>query len=69
MTTVMINDRTPAGMRLLEHIGKYPHVAKIVDNDNGAFLPYPEDELISHEQFKEHFEKRLFERLGLKIEL
>ena len=57
MTTVMINDRTTAGTQLLKLIGKYPQAAQVVDGDSHAPLPYPEDELISHEQFKAHFEK------------
>ena len=69
MTTVMINDRTTAGTRLLKHTGKYPQAAQIVDSDSHVPLPYPEDELISHEQFKAHFEKRLYERLNMKIKL
>jgi len=39
------------------------------DTVNDASLPYPEEELITHEEFKAHFEKRLYERLGLKITL
>ena len=65
----MIDDRTPAGIQLLEHIRQHSQIAQILNNDNHTPLPFPEDELISHEQFKEHFEKRLFERLGLKITL
>jgi len=39
------------------------------DTVNDASLPYPEEELITMEEFKAHFEKRLYERLGLKITL
>jgi hypothetical protein len=40
-----------------------------VDDMDNTPLPVPADELISLEEFKAHFEKRIFERLGLKISL
>ena len=36
---------------------------------NEAQQPYPEEELISHEEFRRHIEKRVYERLGFKITL
>ncbi len=66
MTTVIINDKSRTGRRLLKDIEKHPRVAQIVDDEP---LPFPEEELISQEEFKEHLEKRAYERLGLKITL
>jgi len=62
MTTATIDRKIQAGRRL----EKYPSTSFI--DDDGP-LPYPEEELISHEEFMEYFEKRLYERLGLKIKL
>ena len=45
----------------------YPQEVCFADDDGP--LPIPEEELMSLEEFKEYFEKRLFERLGLKITL
>jgi hypothetical protein len=67
MTAVLIDNNTPSGLRLLKEIEKHPHVAHILDDwDN---IPLPEDELVSLETFKKHFEKRIFERLGLTVSL
>ena len=45
----------------------FPREVYFADDDGP--LPMPEEELISHEEFKRIFEQRLFERLGLKITL
>ncbi|MDR2234441.1 MAG: hypothetical protein LBE56_15115 [Tannerella sp.] len=70
MTTVIINDQIPDGFRLLKYIQLNPHFAQIVEsvNDN-VLLSDSEDKLVSHEEFKTHFERRLYERLGLDIKL
>ena len=39
------------------------------DEDNNRPLPYPEEELVSLEEFRIHLEKRVFERLGIKLDL
>jgi hypothetical protein len=62
MITATIDKKRQAGLRL----DKYPS-APFIDDDGP--LPYPEEDLISHEEFMEYFEKRLYERLGLKIKL
>jgi hypothetical protein len=69
MTTVIIDNNSRTGRRILRDIAKHPRVARIVDDLDNTPLPVPEDELISLEEFKAHFEKRIFERLGLKISL
>jgi hypothetical protein len=69
MTTVIIDSRSRTGRRILKDIAKHPRVAQIMDDSDNTPLPVPEDELISLEEFKAHFEKRIFERLGLKISL
>ena len=66
MKTMDIVDIEPTEM-LLKNMAKFPQTL-FTDVDNRP-LPYPEEELISHEEFIEHFEKRLYERLGLKIKL
>jgi hypothetical protein len=58
MTTVITDNKSRTGHRLLKN-----------DDMDKTPLPIPEEELISLEEFKEHFEKRLYERLGLKITL
>ena len=50
-----------------KELDEYPQEVCFADDDSP--LPVPEEELISHEEFKRIFEQRLFERLGLKIEL
>ncbi|MDR1676358.1 MAG: hypothetical protein LBR86_07825 [Tannerella sp.] len=69
MTTVIINNNSRTGRRILRDIAKHPRVARIVNDLDNTPLPVPEDELLSLEEFKAHFEKRIFERLGLKISL
>jgi hypothetical protein len=68
MTTVVIDSKSRTGRKLLRDIEKHPRVARIVDSapDNTP-LPIPEEELLSLEEFKKHFEKRIYERLGMKI--
>ena len=68
MTTVMINDRTPAGTLLLKHIGKYPQAAYVVYDDNDTSLS-DDDELISLEEFKKNMEELAHTRLGLNLTL
>jgi len=70
MTTVIINSKSRTGHRLLNDIKKHPRIARIVNDDlDKTPLPVPEEELVSLEEFKEYFEKRIEERLGLKISL
>ena len=68
MTIVMINDRVPAGIRLLEHIGKYPQAAYVVPTDEDDAL-FDDDELISLEEFKHNMEELARMRLGLNLTL
>ena len=67
MTTVMINDSVPAGIRLLEYIGKYPQAAYVVHTDNDA--SFDDEELISLEEFKANMEELALTRLGLNLTL
>ena len=69
MTTVLINDKSLDGSRLLEYIRCNPHVAQVVDERDNTPLPVPEGELVSLEEFKAHMEKLAHERLGLKLTL
>ncbi|MDR0835634.1 MAG: hypothetical protein LBN11_03510 [Tannerella sp.] len=69
MTTVIIDNKSRTGRRLLKDIERHPRIAQIVDERDNTPLPVPEEELISLQEFKEHFEKRIFERLGMKITL
>ncbi len=69
MVTVVINDKSRIGRRLLKDIKKHPRIARVVDDSDDTPLPIPIEETISLEEFKEHFEKRIYEDLGLKIDL
>ena len=51
---------------LLKNMVKFPQATFI--EDDGP-LPFPEEELISHEEFKKIFERRIYERLGFRINL
>ena len=46
---------------------EFPPATPAEDNNNP--LPYPEEELISHEEFKRIFEQKIFERFGWKFNL
>jgi hypothetical protein len=42
----------------------------LIDNDlDNAPSPIPEEELVSLNEFKEYFEKQIFEKMGLTISL
>jgi hypothetical protein len=69
MTAVMINDRLPAGVRLLKYIRLNPDIAHIVGDDDMTPLPYSEDDLVSLEDFKMHIEELAQSRLGLNLKL
>jgi hypothetical protein len=69
MTTVLIDNHSPAGLRLLKEIAKHPRIAQIIDDSDNLLSPVSEEELISLQEFKEHFERRIFERLGLTVSL
>ena len=45
----------------------YPQEVSFADDDGP--LPCPEEELMSLEEFGKHLEKRVFERLGIKLNL
>ena len=57
MTTITIDNE----------LEEYPQEVFFADDDSPLLIP--EEELMSLEEFKAYFEKRLFERLGLKITL
>ena len=69
MTTVLVNNMSQAGIRLLEHIKLYPEIAQIVDNIDHTPLPVPESELISLGDFKLHMEDLAQTRLGINLKL
>jgi hypothetical protein len=69
MTTVIVNDMSQTGIRLLEHIKLYPDVAQIVDRLDQTPLPIPEAELVSLEEFKMHMEELAQTQLGLYLKL
>ena len=64
MSTATIDKKLKTERKLYENLEDN---MSIVNDDEP--LPFPEEELISLEEFKAHFEKRLYERLGLKITL
>ncbi|MDR1331095.1 MAG: hypothetical protein LBK07_03240 [Tannerella sp.] len=67
MTTVIIDNNSRTGRRLLKDIARHPRVARIVNDLDNTPSPIPEEELISLEEFKKHFEDAIYENLGLKI--
>ncbi|MDR1221620.1 MAG: hypothetical protein LBL07_01900 [Tannerella sp.] len=69
MTTVIIDNNSSTGRRILRDIAKHPRVAQIVDDLDNTPLPVPEDELISLKEFKKNFEDAIYKDLGLKITL
>ena len=66
MTTVLINDKSVDGLKLLDFIKCNSHVAQVFNEfDNTLF----NEELISLEEFKTHMETLAYERLGFKIDI
>jgi len=55
---------------LLKNMDKFPDVAQYIE-ENNSNVPsfFFEEELISHEEWRRIFERKLYERLGLKINL
>ena len=69
MTTVIIDDNSLEGGKLLEYVKRHPRSALIVTEFDNMPLPVPQEELISLEAFKAHMELLAHERLGLKLTL
>ena len=70
MTNVTINEQLPDGIRMLEYIRMFPHIAQISEYDaDNTPLPYSDDELVSLEEFKANMEELALRRLGLKLSL
>ena len=64
MSTAIIDKKLKTERKLYENLEDTPPI-----EINEASVPYPEEELISLEEFKAHFEKRLYERFGVKLDL
>ena len=64
MATITIDKKSRTENKLYKNLEENPP-----DTVNEASLPYPEEELITHEEFKRIFERRIYERLGFKIKL
>ncbi|MDH6304362.1 hypothetical protein M2459_001095 [Parabacteroides sp. PF5-5] len=70
MTTVIIDNKSRIGRKLLKEIEKHPRVAHIVSDERDKTpLPVPEEDLISLDEFKKNFEDAILEDLGLKVQL
>ena len=69
MTTVLIDDESPAGNKLLKYVKRYPRIAQVMDRRDNTPLPVPEEELLSLEEFKTYMEKLAVERLGIELTL
>ena len=68
MTTEIV-DIEPTEI-LLKNMAKSPKLARYVEENNGNVPSFFfEEELITLEEFRSHFEKRIFERLGIKVDL
>jgi hypothetical protein len=67
MKTATVNSNISAGG--FSRQNRHFRTEFATDNPDNAPSSVPDEELVSLEEFKSHFEKRLFERLGLKISL
>jgi len=67
--TAGIVDIEPTEM-LLKNMEKFPHLKKhIEENDGDIPSCFFEEELFTHDEFRRHIEKRVYERLGFKIKI
>ncbi len=62
MTTVIINEHTPEGIRLLEEVERYPRVARIVPGEDNE-RRYTVDEFMA--ELRENVRKRLGDEIKL----
>jgi hypothetical protein len=63
MTTVIIDNNSRTGCRLLRDIAKYPRVARIVDEQDNTPLSMPEEASLSPDEFRKNFENDCKEAL------
>jgi hypothetical protein len=63
MITVIIDNNSHTGRRLLRDIAKYPRVARIVDEQGDTLLSMPEDAVLSPDEFRKNFENDCREAL------
>ncbi|MDR1602301.1 MAG: hypothetical protein LBS42_07735 [Tannerella sp.] len=63
MTTVIINNNSRTGRRLLRDIAKHPRVARIVDEQDNMPLSLLEDTFLSPDEFRKNFENDCREAL------
>jgi hypothetical protein len=63
MTIATIDNKSRTDFKLSKNSKKYWHP------DDDAPLPIPEEETISHEEFREFFMKTVYERTGIKLDL
>jgi hypothetical protein len=62
MTTVIINEHTPEGIRLLEEVERYPQVARIVSGGKN-------ERYYTIDEFMAELRKNIRKRLGDGIKL
>jgi hypothetical protein len=63
MTTVIIDNSSRTGRRILRDIAKHPRVARIVDEQGNTPLSIPEDAFLSPDEFSKNFENDCREAL------
>jgi len=69
MATVLIDNKSSAGDKLLEYVKNRPHIKNIMDKLDNTPLPVSEDELLSLEEFGTYMKKLAHERLGIRLTL
>ena len=69
MTTVLINEKSEDGLKLLQYIKHNMHVAQVMNESDTVSSPVPDEELVSLKEFKAYMETLAYERLGLQLTL
>ena len=64
MSTITIDKKSQTKSKLYKNPEENPSTVV-----NEAQQPYPEEELISHEEFGKYLKKSAYERFGIKLDL
>ena len=69
MMTTNIVDIKPTEA-LLKNMEKFPYLEKYLEENNGDIPAcFFEEELYSHDEFRDHLKKIVYERLGIILDL
>ena len=64
MSTITIDKKSRTESKLYKNLDE-----NLPDTVDEASLPYPEEELITLDEFREYLKKSAYERLGIKLDL